>query len=364
MEFRYCSRTRQCRSRSWRVREPEDALKIPFRQLKGHLREGPCGAYLVAGEEPLLVEEAAAAVREAAVRAGFDTREVHNVDRGFNWAELAGDADNFSLFASRKVVELRMTTPRPGDAGSKMLAELAERRDPDRVLLITVPEKLDSTAQRAAWVTSIERHGTLVEIWPVDRNDLPGWIEQRAAAHGLTLTSAAAQLLAERVEGNLLAADQEIKRLALNCAGRKIDEAEVLESVADSARFDVFRLADAVLAGDAPRAFKVLAGLQAEGVAPVLVGWALNRDIDLLARLEQATRRGEDLDGVLNRQRVWRRRQPLVKQALRRFPRRRLTALMRQAVAADAAIKGGGELPPWQAVTGLMLGMLKSAERG
>src|SRR5262249_42718637 len=154
------------------------------------------------------------------------------------------------------------------------------------------------------------------------------------------LTPAAAQLLAERVEGNLLAADQEIKRLALTAEDGAVDEAEVLESVANHSRFDVFALSDAVLAGEAARAFKVLWGLRAEGVAPVLISWALNRDIGLLSRIDYAVRHGDNLEGALESHGVWRRRQELVRQAARRFKTRQLASLLTHAAQVDASLKG------------------------
>ena len=302
-------------------------MKLPLKQLDRHLADGVATAYLVAGDEPLLVDEALESIRAAARERGFDSRELYSVDKSFRWADLAAQADTLSLFSNRRIVELRMPTPRPGDAGSRAIAALAESRDPDRLLLVGVSEKLDSSAARAAWAKSLEANGVLVEIWPIDRAELPRWIEQRARAAKLALTSGAAQLLAERIEGNLLAADQEIKRLALTAAGRTIDEADVLESVANNSRFDVFGLTDAVLAGDAARAFKILFGLRAEGVAAVLVSWALAREISLLARLEHAVRHGAAVDSALARAGVWRRRQPLVKQALRRWRAPQLRAL-------------------------------------
>lgn len=319
--------------------------------------------YLVAGDEPLLVDETLEQIRVTARRGGFTTRELHVVDRSFRWAELESEADNLSLFATRKIVELRMATPRPGDAGSRVIASLAERNDPDRLLLIGAGEKLDSAAQRTAWVKAIEKHGVLVEVWPIDRAELPRWVQQRATAAKLKLTPAAAQALAERVEGNLLAADQEIKRLALSAAGEAVEEAEVLESVANNSRFDVFALADAVLAGETARAFKILWSLRAEGVAPVLISWALNRDIGLLAQLDYAVRHGDNLDGALEHQRVWRRRQALVKQATRRFKTRQLAALLTQAAQVDAALKGVFPAEPWATLTGLLIAMLSQPEK-
>jgi DNA polymerase-3 subunit delta len=315
--------------------------------------------YLVAGDEPLLVDESLEAIRAAARDQGFTTRELHSTDRSFRWADLEGAADNLSLFATRKILELRLASPRPGDAGSKTIAALAERHDPDRILLVGVSEKLDSAVQKTAWVKAIDKHGTIVEAWPVERADLPRWIQQRASAARLKLTPAAAQLLAERVEGNLLAADQEIKRLVLTAQGAQVDEAEVLESVANHSRFDVFALTDAVLASETARAFKILWGLRAEGVAPVLISWALNREISLLSQIDYAVRHGDNVDGALMRLRVWRRRHELLKRAARRFKTRQLATLLTKASQVDASLKGVFPAEPWRTLTELLVEMLR-----
>jgi DNA polymerase-3 subunit delta len=337
-------------------------LKIPFRQLERHLGQSLAKVYLIAGDEPLLVDEALEHVRAAAVRAGFDSRDLHTAERSFRWVDLLAGADNLSLFATRKVVEIRLATPKPGDQGSSTIAALCERNDPDTLVIVAVGQKLDSAAARSSGVEAVEQHGVGVEIWPIERGVLPRWIQQRAASQRLKLTSAAAQSLAERVEGNLLAADQEVKRLALTAAGREVDEAEVLQFVANNARFDVFTLADAVLAGETGRTFKILSGLRAEGVHPVQISWVLNRDISLLARLEYAMRHGDNLEGALLRSGVWRRRQPLVKQALARFKAARLKALLAEAARVDAALKGVFPAEPWTTLTDLLVSLLRPPE--
>ena len=343
-------------------------MKVAQKQLERHLARELAHVYLIAGDEPLLIDEALEQVRAAARRKGFDSREVYTTDRFFRWAELEGEADNLSLFASRKILELRLPSQRPGTEGGHALEKWAERKDPDRVVIITVPEKLDFGAKRPAWADAIEQHGVFVEIWPVSRTDLPGWIQQRAAAAKVKLTGAAAQLIADRTEGHLLAANQEIQRLALEHAGRRavnesgeLDEADVLASVANNSRFDVYKLADAVLGGESGRAFKILAGLREEGTAPQLVNWALVRDIELLASVDYAVRHGDDVEAALGRNRVWRSRQGLVRQAVRKFPTRRLRALLMQAADVDAVLKGVVPAEPWTTLTGLVLAMLRPA---
>jgi DNA polymerase-3 subunit delta len=336
-------------------------LKVPFRQLERHLAGNPANAYLIAGAEPLLVEEALERVRAAGRRAGFESREVHFADHQYDWASLANDAATLSLFASRKLVEVRLRSPRPGDEGAETLASLVEQGDRDRLLIVAVSDKLDS---RAAWVKTFEEHGVLVEIWPVERHELPEWIQQRAAGEKLKLTREAADLLAERVEGNLLAASQELKRLALTAGGKEVNENDVVESVANNSRFETWDLADAALAGDGPRAFKILDGLRAEGVNPVPIAFALNRDVAALMRLDSARRTGGSEFDAFRLAGVWgQRRQARMKQAARRFETRRLRSLLVQAAEVDSALKGGSKVDPWITLTGFVMAVLQPARK-
>jgi len=337
-------------------------LKIQPSGLKRHLAGGLAPVYLVAGDEPLLVADALDEIRAAASRQGFETRDLHVVERGFDWDALLAGADNLSLFAARRIVELRLPSPRPGDAGAKALRALAASRDPDRLLIVAIDARLDASAASSQWVKALDAAGVLVEARPIERGELPRWIRERAARHGITLTSSAAELLADRVEGHLLAADQELMKLALVGRDGPIDDADVLESVADSARFDVFRLTDAVLDGDAARAVRVLHGLRAEGVQPVLVCWALARELGVLTTLKLAEVRRERLDGVYGRLKVWPKRRALLERALKRYEWKHLTALLARAVEVDAIVKGAPGMPPWDAVTQLVLAMLAPAK--
>ena len=331
-------------------------MKIAQRQLAANLKSSLARVWLIAGDEPLLVDESLAAVRAAAQAQGFTERELHVVDRSFKWAELESAADNLSLFASRKVLELRLSSPRLGDAGSKAARALVEREDEDQLLLIGIHAKLDAATARLAWVKAIEKHGVRVEVWPVDRAQLPQWIAERARGHGISLERSAAELLAARGEGNLLAVDQELTKLALLDPGGRYDESALAAAVGDSARFDVFRLTDALLAGDAARALRVLGGLRAEGIAAPLVAWALAREIGLLAGVRFAVDSGADPQQALRSHGVWPRRQPLVTRALRRLSRDRLVALVRMAAQVDRASKGAaGTQGPWEAITALVI---------
>ena len=332
-------------------------MKLHGRQLGGHLSRELAPVYLVTGDEPLLVGEAGAAIRACAQRAGFEQRDYYVVERGFDWQALTAGADNLSLFASRRIVELNLPAPRPGDAGGRALRALAQRPDPDRLLLIATA-KLDSAASRSAWVKAIDANGVVVQVWPVERPQLPAWIRQRAGSLGLRLSAAAAELMADRVEGNLLAADQEIRKLVLLLGPGAADDDAVRDAVASNPRFDVFRFADALLAGRAGRALRILDGLRAEGAAPSLVLWAISRDLSLLARIKSGGRNGADVASALTRLGVWRRRQPLVRSSLGRFQPPDLTKLIVQAAEADRVIKGVLPGNPWQHLTRLVVAVL------
>jgi DNA polymerase-3 subunit delta len=330
-------------------------LKVAARQLSAQLHHSLAPVYLVAGDDPLLVAEAAAEVVAAARARGFTQRDVHVCDRSFRWAELAADLTNLSLFATRRVIELRLPTGRPGDVGARTLVTALEHGDPDRVLLLVTP-KLDAR-QPAVWLREVEARGLVVQVWPLERGELPQWLQRRARRAGLELSAAAAELLAERVEGNLLAAAQEIEKLRLFHDAGPVDEGAVAAAVADAARFDVFRLTDALLAGERARAVRVLAGLRAEGVEPVLISWALARELVLLARLERASRQPGGLERELREQHVWPRRHPLLKRALARYRAPELAAWLAAAAELDLIVKGAAPGRSWDAITQLVLAM-------
>lgn len=337
-------------------------MKINAQQLGASLRKSLAPVYLVTGDEPLVVTEALDSIRARARNDGFDYRDLVVVDRGFKWSELEGESDNLSLFASRRILELRLMSPRPGDDGRRVIQALIDRPDPDRVLLISTT-KLDSSASRSKWVKSIETNGVVVRAWPVDRDDLPRWISARAKRVKLNFSTSAAELLADRVEGNLLAADQEIQKLALILGSGDVDEAVVFDAVASNTRFDVFRLTDSILAGNMQRSIAILDGLRAEGVEPVLISWALHRELILLSRLAVAIQQGVGESQAFSKFRVWpQQRQPLVRSALRRYDVGRLTKLISQAASVDDVIKGVRRGRPWDELTQLVLAMLDRGE--
>lgn len=333
-------------------------MKLPSSQLATQLERGLAGIYLVAADEPLLVAESVDEIRRAAGARGFDERMLFFVERSFRWDEVRGGADSLSLFSAKRLVEIRMPSARPGDAGARLIRELAENPDPECLVLISIQARLDATAQRSVWLKTIEKHGVVVDIRPVTRSELPRFIRRRAERKGLRMDADAAQLLADRVEGNLLAADQELTKLALIHDDKRVDTEAVLAAVATSARYDVFRLGDALIEGDLERALTVLEGLRTEGVAPALVVWELAREIVLLAQLKHAQSRGRSPDQLMGQLRIWRNRQAPIRRALARYTDAELGRLLAQAARVDRTVKGLERAPVWEAITSLVLDAL------
>jgi DNA polymerase III subunit delta len=255
-------------------------LKLGLDALGAQLAQQLLPAYLISGDEPLLVEEAADAVRARARAAGFTEREVFFIERSSSvWEAVQQTARARSLFAARRMVEIRLPSGRPGSAGAAALLRLLEAAG-DELLMLVITEKLEREAQGSEWVQALQSRGAWVSVWPVDRTRLPQWLRARFRDVGLEADEEAIALLSMRCEGNLLAARQEVDKLALLLPrGARVGLSEAVSGSADSARFDVFRLGEAVRAGEAARALRVLSGLYAEGTEPVLVLWSLVREL-------------------------------------------------------------------------------------
>ncbi|HET7306860.1 MAG TPA: DNA polymerase III subunit delta [Gammaproteobacteria bacterium] len=327
-------------------------MKLRAEALAAHLKKTLLPIYLIAGDETLLVQEAADAVRAAARADGFTDRDILFAERGFDWGRLAAAGASLSLFASRQLLELRLPSGKPGRDGGEALANYAAAPPPDTLLLVIAP-KLDRRGGGAAWLKALDNAGAVLEIWPVGAGELPRWIAQRARGRGLQLDDDAARLLAERVEGNLLAAAQEVDKLVLSVGPGHVGLAAVQAAVSASARYDVFGLVDAALGGNSVRALAMLAGLKAEGVAPTLVLWALTRDIRILADAAFDAGSGKSVAQALGK--VWpTKRRALVEGALRRLGRRASGRLLMRAAEADRIIKGPRHAESWSVLTALV----------
>ncbi len=323
--------------------------------LESHLDATLASAYLLSGDEPLLIQESADRIRAAARKRGFTERQVHHADgRQFDWDSLLAEAGARSLFAERKILEIRLATTKPGEQGSKILVELC-RLAGDELLLLVITPKLDGSAQASAWVKALAQVGAQLQIRPIDRAGLPQWITTRLRHAGLAISGPAAELLAERVEGNLLAAAQEVEKLRLLAPAGELDVDAISTAVADSARFNIFKLADHALAGNAQSASRALRGLRDEGVEPAAVLWALTRDTLIIARLQGAGRARHEQ--IFKDARVWDSRKDLLRDLARRVRPAQINLLLRQLAGADRAIKGVRDASPWDDLLDILLSL-------
>lgn len=336
-------------------------MRIRPEQVHRHLEQGLKPLYVVTGDEPLTVLECAQAIREAARDAGVEERLVFDVDAKFDWGALAVTGASPSLFASRRLLDVRVPSGKPGRDGGATLTEMAAALTADGdVLLLTLP-KLERSTQGSAWFKALETSAIVIPCWPLGAGELPGWLDRRMRARGLEPDPAAVRALAGRTEGNLLAAAQEIDLIALLRGAGPVGAADVEELVADSARFDVFRLVDAALGGDAARGLRIARSLRAEGAPEPIVAWALTKDVRLLYRLREALATGGNQQALLREQQVWDSRKPLLERAMRRLPlpawRRALAACAR----LDRTIKGLGRGDPWAEIERIVV-LLATAE--
>ncbi len=321
-------------------------MKIQANQLSSHLLKSLAPCYLVTGDEHLLVDEALDAIRDAARQRGFTSRELHVATAGFDWNALSASVGNLSLFAEQRIVELRLPTGKPGRVGGQAIVQLAEQAGPDLLFIVAGP-KLDRSGAASKWAKTLDSTGVSLPVWPIGPRELPGWIAHRMRAAGLTPDREAVMLIADRVEGNLLAAKQEIEKLRLLLGEGAVTADDVSDAVANSSRFDVYKLADAALAGDAGRSVRILSGLRAEGVEPVIVIWALTRELRTLAILDDVVSGGGDLGGAMQKSGVWRNRQGLVRNCMGRHRNGEFHRMLKVAGRADAAAKGQRHGDPW-----------------
>ncbi|ARP80915.1 DNA polymerase III subunit delta [Bordetella genomosp. 8] len=326
--------------------------------------------YTVSGDEPLLVTEAMDALRAAARAAGYTERTSLVMDARSDWSAVVAATQTVSLFGDRRLLELKIPTGKPGKAGGDMLARLAEQADasgsdPDTVIAIGLP-RLDKATRESRWMSALSR-GVLVDIPNIERTRLPAWIGERLARQNQRADATTLQWMADKVEGNLLAAHQEIQKLALLYPEGMLEAEAVERAVLNVARYDVFGLRDAMLAGDVGRTVRMLDGLRAEGEALPLVLWAVGEEIRVLARVAQARASGQDSGAVMRKLRIFGAHERLAMQALSRVPARAWPAAVQHAHEVDRIIKGlsvpGRLSDPWEEMTRLALRVAAAGRR-
>lgn len=329
-------------------------MKLRFEDLSNQLPQGLLPVYIVSGDEPLQHGEACDDIRAQARQQGFNERQVMHAEKSFDWEEFLTECNSMSLFAEQRLLELRLPTGKPGDKGAKALLQFAAAPPEDTVLLV-ICGKLDAATQRSKWFTALQDIGASVQVWPVEVKMLPNWIKRRMQQHGLKPSADAVELLAERVEGNLLAAAQEIEKLKLLHGDASIDFDMMAAAVADSARYDIYGLVDAALGANVRRFTRMLAGLRAEGSESVLILWALTREIRSLQAMAIQMEQGQSLEQVVAKARVWPKRKALVAGALRRHKSGVWMVLLQRAAGLDRIIKGQSSGNIWDELLQLCL---------
>lgn len=335
-------------------------MTIRAAQLSQHLGRGLGPLYVVIGDEPLLAMEAADAIRAKARSEGYVEREVLAAEGGFNWGELRASGASLSLFASKRILELRLPSGKPGVEGGNALEAFAADLPPDTVTVITLP-RLDKRAAQAAWYQALAAAGTVVEVFPVELEQLPRWIAERLARQNQSADAETLRFLAEQVEGNLLAAHQEIQKLGLLYPPGKLGFDQVSEAVLNVSRFDVFQLGDAMLAGDAARVARILDALEAEGEKPVPLLGVLAWLIRGLNKAKAALERGADMSAALREGGFWGERQQLARRALPKLSGEGLAAALKHAAEIDRMSKGLKAGDVWDELLQLCLRIARPA---
>jgi DNA polymerase-3 subunit delta len=338
-------------------------VQVRAEALDAHLEKSLASLYVIASDEHLLSMEAADRIRKKARSTGFSEREVLIVDRYFKWGELTSTQQSMSLFGDKKLIELRIPTGKPGKEGGQALQDYAANcaaaaTADDTLTLITLP-KLDWAAQKSAWVTALQRAAVYIDIPVVERPQLANWIGQRLAAQGQSADKISLDFMVERVEGNLLAAHQEIRKLGLLYPEGRLSAEQVQDAVLNVARYDVFKLSEAMLSGDVSRLVRMLEGLKGEGEALPLVLWAVAEEIRILLKLKLGVNDGRPLAALIKEYRIWGPRERLIPNAIARVTLKTLQTAMHEAAQIDKLIKGlrarafAGD--PWDALLQLAM---------
>ena len=328
-------------------------MQLALAQLGAHLQKGLRSLYTLHGDEPLLMQEAADAIRAAARAQGYTERTVHTVQGAhFDWSEVLAAGGSLSLFADKQIVEVRMPSGKPGKDGSVAIQQLVEQaQGNDSTLTLFMLPRLDFATRKGAWFGALEGGGVSIQLDTIERAALPQWIAQRLQQQGQHVAPGeegqrTLQFFADRVEGNLLAAHQEIQKLGLLYPQGELSQAQVESAVLNVARYDVFKLSEAVLSGQVARVQRMLDGLQAEGEAEVLVHYTLAEDIRALKRVKDAMAAGQPLPMALKAQRIWGPRERLFERVLPRLSPARLNNLLQSAHQVDGIVKGL-KVPDW-----------------
>jgi len=329
-------------------------VKVYPEKLTSHIKNANSPIYIVSGDEPLLVQEVCDQIRSGLRNQGYTERDLFHAEANFDWQQVLFSASSMSLFAEQKLIEIRMSSIRPGDKGAA-LKTFAENPTPGTVILLVMP-RLEKKVSSSKWFKTIEQAGAHVQIWPIELKALPGWVNTRFKKAGLKASREAVAIMVERIEGNLLAAVQEIERLKLVSSDGNIDVADVVEGVANSSRYDVFTLLDSAVAGDTRRTLKVVQGLKLEGVDMLYIVAMLSRELRSLAMMAIELN-ATSLDAALKKGRVWAKRKEPVSKCLRDHPAREFQELLSRLSDIDQMVKGIVTGNPWDELTSVVMAL-------
>jgi len=329
-------------------------MKLKPEQLVAHLQNKPMSFYLIGGDEPLLLKTSSDSIRAFAKNNGFIDHQIFHVDKGFNWQQILEESYNFSLFGDKKLIEIRLPTSKPGDQGSKALRKLCETQNKDTLILL-LTGKLDKATLNTKWAKTIDKSGCIIQIWPISQEQFPQWLRHQLTEQGLPCDREIVHLIAARTEGNLLAANQEIEKLKLLAGNGSLSLEQVRESVADSSRYNVFVLSEECMKNNPTHALKILNGLKEEGTEPILILWALTRDIR--AMIELSLNRG-DSQSIFRRNKIFGAHQKLILQNVNQFSLTQLQQLLTHCHQADLNIKGiPSTTSYWESFTFIILSL-------
>lgn len=329
-------------------------MQIKTDQLLAQLQKQPVSVIWIAGDETLLVQESCDAVRKFAREQGFSDREVYSVNSQFDWNMLLEAGNSLSLFADRKLIDLRLSSAKLDNNAKKALQGYLENPSEDNLLLISSP-RVEKASTQAKWFRQIEAAGYFVPVWPISNQQLPGWIRQRLRSQGMNADDQAVQILCQRIEGNLLAAAQEIDKLSLLSEGKDLDAQTVARAVADSSRFNVFSLIDDALQGHCSRALNILQHLQAEGEDALKILNFVCREIRNLIVMAAQVEKGQNINDVMQQNRVWGKRMPVVGMALSKHDSIALETMLEHAARIDQSVKGLNQLNTWDELSSLLM---------
>lgn len=313
-------------------------MKIALEQLASQLKDSLSPLYLLSGDVPLLLQESVSAIRTKAKQLGYDEHYTYTVNAQLDWSELTGLINAYTLFSSKRVIELQFSATVNAATG-KQLQQLCTTLNDSTILIAQFP-KLDSKTQQTAWFRQIEKSAVFIPIWPIESGRLPGWLKQRLQQFEIILDNASLQLLADAVDGNLLAAAQTIEKMYLTYGKGKLSLDQVEASLTDQARFDVFQLVEQCMLGQADKVIRILQSLKQTGNEPILMVWALAREIRLLLTIFEQQQQGKSLDQCFRDQGIWEKRKPPLRAALQRFSYTQWQTLLGQLSTVDRQIKG------------------------